>query len=282
VRNRLAELALAGGDTTRAAATYRELEQAFALDSPQRRQALAVRIQLTARNGDPAGALAELHAFREEFRAAPELDAMAAAVANAFLDQGDVPAAERAVGGIAGPLAGLARGRIYLRRGDVVRARMELLEAAPLLHGAEATEAIALATLMGRLSERGGQLVAEAMAGLVEGDLDAAARMLLEESSDLEAGERAPILEFAAGLADRGSLVDRAELIRREIVTEYPHAREAPAAMLSLARSLAARDRARDEARTLLEKLILEYPRSALVPQARSELDRLQGRTPGF
>lgn len=281
VRNRLAELALAVGDTARAAETYRALEEAFAPDSPQRRQALAVRIQITARAGDPRTALDELTAFRGEFMSAPELDAVAAAVANGFLDLGDVPSAEGAIGGIHGPHSNLARGRIYLRRGDIQRARAQLLEAAPLLHGAEATEAIALATLMGRLSERGGQLVARAMAGLANGDLDAAARQLFEESVGAEGAERAALLEFAAGLADRGALGDRAEQIRREIVNEYPLSREAPAALLSLARSLGARDRARDEARAFLERLILEYPRSALVPQARSELDRLQ-RTTGF
>src|SRR5690606_21372109 len=119
-----------------------------------------------------------------------------------------------------------------------------------------------------------------AMAGLAEGDPDRAARLLLEESAGLSAEERPAVLEFAAGLADRAALTDRAEQIRREIVTEYPTSREAPAAMLSLARSLALRDRAVAEARGLLERLILEYPRSALVPQARSELERLQSRTP--
>jgi tetratricopeptide (TPR) repeat protein len=281
VRNRYAELALAVGDTSSAAAMYRDLEAAFAPDSPQRRQALAVRIGLSARSGEPAGALRELETFRGEFPNAPELDAVAAAVSNGFLDAGDVPSAERAIGGIDGPHTGLARGRIYLRRGETERARAELLEAAPLLHGAEATEAIALATLMGRLSPQGGQLLARAMAGLAEGDPDRAARVLLEESADLSADERPAVLEFAAGLADRGALPDRAELIRREIVAEHPASREAPAALLSLARSLALRDRAVAEARGLLERLILEYPRSALVPQARSELDRLQSRTPG-
>jgi hypothetical protein len=281
VRNRFAELALAVGDTTRAAATYRDLEAAFAPDSPQRRQALAVRIQLGARNGDPVTAMRELESFRVEFPRAPELDATAAAVANGFLDDGDVPAAERAIAGVDGPQSGLALGRIFLRRGETGRARAELLDAAPLLHGAEATEAIALATLMGRLSTAGGQLLARAMAGLADADPDLAARVLLEESTPLSAEERPAVLEFAAGLADRGALPDRAEVIRREIVTEYPGSREAPAALLSLARSLAARDRAVIEARGLLERLILDYPRSALVPQARSELDRLESRTPG-
>src|SRR5690606_2510651 len=225
VRNRYAELALALGDTGTAASVYRDLEAAFAPDSPQRRQALSVRIALSARNGEPEAGLLELEEFRAEFPNAPELDEAAAAVANGFLDAGDVQGAERAIGGISGPHSGLARGRIYLRRGETERARAELLEAAPLLHGRDATEAIALATLLGRLSAEGGKLLARAMAGLAEGDPDRAARLLLEESAGLSAEERPAVLEFAAGLADRAALTDRAEQIRREIVTEYPTSR---------------------------------------------------------
>lgn len=281
LRNRLAELALAVGDTVQAAETYRQLEAAFAPDSPQRRQALAVRIQLTARNGELAAAIRGLNAFRAEFPDAPETDATAAAVANAHLDADDVVGAERALAGMTGPRSGFARGRIYLRRGEMALARSELLESAPLLHGAEATEAIALATLLGRLSEPGGALMARAMAAAAADDPAGAARLLFDDSERLSAAERAAILDFAAGLAERAKLGEWAEQIRREIVSAYPTTREAPAALLSLARSLAARDRPQEEVRSLLEKLILEYPRSALVPQARQELERLDGRVTG-
>ncbi|MGH7507655.1 MAG: tetratricopeptide repeat protein, partial [Longimicrobiales bacterium] len=201
LRNRLAELALAVGDTVQTAESYRRLEAAFAPDSPQRRQALAVRLQLMARNGDLDAAQRELAAFRAEFPTAPETDAVTAAVANALLDADDVPGAERALADASGPRTGFARGRLFLRRGETARARAELLESAPMLHGSEATEAIALATLLGRLSEGGGALVARAMATAAADDPDGAARLLLEESAGLPQGERAAILDFAAGLA---------------------------------------------------------------------------------
>lgn len=280
IRNRLAELALAVGDTARAAATYRTLERAFSPGSPQRRQAIAVRIQLAARDGKLPEARQDLADYRREFPAAPELDRVASSVANALLDSGDDTAAEAVLAGLPGPQAGLARGRVYIRRGDTDRARAELLASAPALQGAQATEAIALATLLGRLSKAGGELVGHALTKSSAGERREAIKLLLDQSSSLDGLERAAILDFAAGLADRGDLIAEAEQIRRELITEEPHAPEAPGALLALARSMATRDARSDEARLMLEKLILEYPRSALVPQARQELDRLQGRVP--
>ncbi|MGH7448735.1 MAG: hypothetical protein ACRELT_14285, partial [Longimicrobiales bacterium] len=67
IRTRIAELALLAGDTVLAAATYRQLENAAAAGSPQRRQAIALRIQLNARDGDTAEAIAEYEAFRSEY-----------------------------------------------------------------------------------------------------------------------------------------------------------------------------------------------------------------------
>lgn len=104
--------------------------------------------------------------------------------------------------------------------------------------------------------------------------------LLFDESASLPEAERPAVLEFAASLADRARLDERAEQIRREIVTVYPGSREAPLAMLTLARTLILDKHTPDEARMLLETLILEHPRSALVPQARRELDRLLGRVP--
>jgi hypothetical protein len=280
VRTRLAELALAVGDTVSAAAAYRELERAYAVGSPQRRQAIAVRIELLARDGQADRARAELDAFRGEFADAPELDGVAAAVANALIDQGDELGAQTVLTGVSGPRSGLALSRILIARGEVERARNELLISAPALHGAEATQAIALAALLGRLSKEGGELVAKAMTNAAAGEREDAVDLLFDESKPLSGTERATILDFAAQLADRANLGEQAEQIRREIITEYPRCREAPGAMLSIARTLAVQKRAPEEARLLLENLILEHPRSALVPQARRELDQLLGRVP--
>ncbi|HEX9106303.1 MAG TPA: tetratricopeptide repeat protein, partial [Longimicrobiales bacterium] len=90
VRSRLAELALAAGDTASARQNYAVLEQASATGSPERRQALALRIELSARAGDAASAGKALGEFRQEFPdAGGDLDRAAAAVADAFLARGD-------------------------------------------------------------------------------------------------------------------------------------------------------------------------------------------------
>ncbi|MGH6690459.1 MAG: tetratricopeptide repeat protein, partial [Gammaproteobacteria bacterium] len=230
VRNRLAELALALGDTASATAAYRELERAYAVGSPQRREAVAVRIQLLARDGDVDKARAEYDSFRREFPGAAETDAVASALGNALLDRGDEAGAESVLAGVTGPRSGVARGRILIRRGEVERARNELLASAPALHGKEATETIELAALLGRLSQPGGELVGKAMARAAAGEREESIDLFIEDSRSLAAAERSAILEFAASLADRAELAEQAEQVRREILTEYPKSKEAPGA----------------------------------------------------
>jgi TolA-binding protein len=166
-----------------------------------------------------------------------------------------------------------------MRRGDVERARDEILASAPLLQGAEATEALRLATLIMRMSKQGGELIGRAMA-VVADDPAAAVRTLDQGSKGLADNERADILDYAAGVADRTQQGAQAEQLRREIIAEYPQSSVTPAALLSLAQTLAQRGE-KDDARLMLERVILEHPRSALVPQARRDLDRLLGRVPG-
>ena len=277
LRTRIAELALLAGDTALAAQTYRALEEAAALGSPQRRQAMALRIQLSARDGDLERASADLATFRAEYPQAPELDVTAAALATQHLARNDVAGAERVLSGVSGPRSAQLRGRLFLRAGDLQRARDELMLAAPQLQGREATEVIALAALLMRVSGRGGELVARVIA---PGDHDRSVliRQAAEEARALPAPERAAVLDFLAASADRSELPADAEALRREIVTTLGRSQEAPAALLALARTAIARGATAEEARVLLEKLILEYPRSALVPQARAELQRLQTR----
>jgi tetratricopeptide (TPR) repeat protein len=280
VRARIAELALATGDTASAARGYRELEQSFESGSPQRRQATALRIQLMSKEGKLQEAASELATFRTTYAEAPELDATAAMIATAYFEQGDLDAATRALERVAGPRSNLARGRIALRRGDVSGARAALIASAPSLHGTEATQTLKLATLLGKVSREGGELLGEALATSSAGQGKQAVATVEKRADALPELERPAILDFAAALADRGQLPLDAERIRRRIVTDYPRSSEAPAALLTLARSLTERGEAAEEAKGYLEKLIIEYPRSALVPQARQELDRLQGRVP--
>ena len=280
LRGRLAELALAMGDTARAAETYRQLEAAYQAGSPQRRQAVALRIQLMAREGKVDEAVRDYTAFRAEFADASELDAIASTIATVLLDKGDLDRAEQIVQRVTGPRSSLARGRIALRRGDVARAKQELIQSAPALQGAEATETIKLAMLLGRVSREGGELLARATASASAGNTAEAFGLLFSGAADLPGNEPAAILQYAAELADRHDLDSEAERARRVIVTDYAQAPEAPAALLALGRALGARNETLDEARSFLEQLVLDYPRSALLPQARQELDRLQGRIP--
>ncbi|HEY0306440.1 MAG TPA: tetratricopeptide repeat protein, partial [Longimicrobiales bacterium] len=274
------ELALATGDTASAARGFRELEQSFESGSPQRRQATALRIQLLVKEGKLADAASELRTFRDEYAEAPELDATAAMLATGYYEKGDLEAAAAALERVAGPHSNLARGRIALRRGDVSGARAALMASAPSLRGAEATQTLKLATLLGKVSREGGELLGEALAATSAGEGKNAVLAVEKRVDALPEMERPAILDFAAALADRSQLPLDGERIRRRIVTDFPRSNEAPSALLTLARSLTERGDAVDEAKTWLEKLIIEYPRSALVPQARQELDRLQGRVP--
>ena len=277
IHSRLAELALLVGDTAAAAVRYQELEKAAAVGSPQRRQALALQIQLTARDGGLERAEADLGRLRTEYPQAPELDVTAAEVAERYLRAGDITAADRVLTGVTGPRAAQLRGRVALGRGDIERARDELLSAAPLLKGTEATATIALASLLVRLTPAGGELLASVVAAPVE-DRGRRIREAAQQAQSLPARERTAILDFLASVAERNGLADDADELRRDIVTNFPRAQEAPAALLALARSALARQESAQQARVLLEKVIMEYPRSALVPQARRELERL-GRT---
>lgn len=280
VRARVAELALAIGDTASAARSFSELEKSLAVGSPQRRQAIALRIQLMVREGKLAEAATDLAAFRAEFATAPELDAVAATLANAYIEKGDAEKAERSLNGVRGPRADITRGRIALGRGDVGAAKIALIAAAPALKGAEATETIRLVTLLGRVSRTGGELLGKALERVAAEAHREAFTLLETGAARLPGTERAAVLDYAAGIADRADLPLEAERVRRRIVEDHAGSMEAPAALLALARSLAERGDAADEARRHLEDLILNYPRSALVPQARQELDRLQGRVP--
>jgi tetratricopeptide (TPR) repeat protein len=275
IRTRIAELALLVGDTSLAANTYRELEGAAAAGSPQRRQAIALRIQLTARDGDPQQAIAEYESFRAEYVNAPELDATSAMLGERLLDDGDLERADRVLSGVAGPRTAQLRGRLYLRRGDIDAARNELLSAAPLLRGREATTTIALATLLTRVSARGGELVAGVMSAH-DPERAEQVRAAAAAARKLPAAERAAVLDFLADAADAAGIHEDAAAIRREIVESLPHTLEAPAALLTLARRAVGDPETKEEARVLLEKLIVEYPRSALAPQARTELQRLE------
>jgi hypothetical protein len=170
------------------------------------------------------------------------------------------------------------RARLYMRDGELSRAHEELMSAAPLLQGRDATETLALAALLMRVSPAGGELVARAVAG-AEADHAEVLVGVADVARSLPATERAAVLDFLAAMADRSGLHDDADTLRREIVTTLAGTHEAPAALLALARRALADDGSTQDAVILLERLILDYPRSTLAPQARRELQRLRDRS---
>lgn len=272
VQTRLAELARADGDTTAAVAAHGAVEAEAGGSTTQRRRADALRIEVVAAQ-DPAEARQALRAFRDEFDDAPELDRVAAVVAEAVLAEEGREAAEQVLAGVRGPRASLLRGRLALAGGDHERARGAFLSAAPALRGNEATQVLSLVALLGRVSHAGSTLLADVMAAAAAGDPGAAIDRLVDGARTLDTRERAALLEFGAELADGYDLAPDARVLRRTLVAEHPRSDQAPAALLALARGLGSEER--EEARELLERLIVEYPRSALVPQARRELDRI-------
>lgn len=275
-RSRLAELALAVGDTAAAREAYLALEREAEPGSSDRRHAVVVRLEVTAREGRLEDAIRGIEAFREEFPDAPELDELSATVAGIALERGDTATASALVSGVSGPQASLVRAQLALRAGDPATARAAFTAAAAGLRGEQATRALAMATLLGRLSPAAGALVGRATEALAGRATEEAVRILLEESTSLPGPERAAILDFAAGLAERNDMPVEAESIRRVIVAEHADTPEAPGALLALGRSLLRHPETVAEGAELLERLLLEYPRSALAPQARRELERLR------
>lgn len=275
IRNRLAELALEMGDTAKAAAAYRVVEAAYEQGTPQRRQAAALRIELLA-GQDPDGAVEALREFRRDYADAPETDRLAAAAAAGLLGVGRTDEARMLLAGVRGPQSSLLRGRLALQRGDVEASRLEYMSAAPSLEGGRATRVLTLVTLLGRVSQEGALALGQALRLQSEGAPGEALDTLMAATPALPAADRAPILEFAAALAEDMGLPADAREIRRTVLADYPHSAEAPAALLALARSLLSETGGASQARELLERLIIEYPRSALVPQARRELQRLE------
>jgi hypothetical protein len=267
---RFAELALVVGDTAGAARSFRTLEQEEGLGQSQRRAAAALRIELLA-SQDPDAAAAALLESRDNGWPGAETDRVAALVAAAYVEVGRADDALSTIAGVRGPRTALLRGRLALLAGDREGARSAFMAAAPGLRGAEATRALALVTLLGRLTDRGARAVGEAVAAAADGEPGLGLDRLAEALGGVDPVERAALLAFAANLADDHSLRADAVRLRERLVVEHPTAPETPAALLALAR-----DREGIEAVELLERIIVEYPRSTLVPQARSELERVR------
>jgi tetratricopeptide (TPR) repeat protein len=274
IRQRIAQLALALGDTAGATTSYVAVEETFAPGSPERRMAAGHRIGLVAVE-DPDRARELLQAFVTEFPGAAEVDELSATVARALVEDGHPAEAEQVLAGIDGPRSAMERGRLLLENGRLDAARVEYQRAATGLTGGEATDVLTLVTLLTRLPARGGALVGLALRLVDAGQPGEAVDRVLAAANELDPADRPPLLDYLAGLAEGAGLERDAREIRHRIVAEHPDSGEAPGALLALARDLQGDLGAEAEARELLERLIIEYPRSALVPQARRELERL-------
>lgn len=280
VRARIAELALALGDTAVARATYRDIAASLQPGAPERRNAVALRIELLARDGDVVAADRAFWAFRDEFPQAQETDRLAAKVARAYLDRGDGESARRTLEGVDGPATGMLRGMLALADGKAEEARLAFMGAAEGLKGREATEALELAALLNRLSPSSTGRLAEIMSGTGVGS-PGLAQAVLRLADEAPHADQPALLGYAASLAERQDDVAGAENARRRLVADYPAAPETPAALLALAESVGSNPDGTTEAVRLLERLILEHPDSPLLPRARQELSRLRAQVPG-
>jgi hypothetical protein len=276
---RIIDVALANGDTATALDAQRRVADSFSPGSVDRRRATAQVIRLESAESDPGLLGVLLRDFRDAFPNAPELDDLAATVAGGLQARGDLGGAAAVLEGIEGPKSGLERGYLLLDAGELEAGRRALLLAIGGLPPTEATDIIQFAGLMGRASETGAVLLAEAGVLAHRGQGAAAAQILAEAAGELEEEERAPLVAEAARIADRAGASGVAASIREILVATYEDTPEFGEASLSLARHKARTPGGVADAILLLESLIIARPNAAVVPDARLELERLRGRT---
>ena len=278
--HRIADAALAAGDTTTALAAQGSIAEGLPLGSGERRRALAEVLRLRIARGE-ADARMRLDRFRTEFPEAGEIDELAVTLAVRLEEQGDDMGARSLLAGLDGPKSLLERGYLYLASGEVVPGRMNLREALPGLSPLEATDVI---SLLGLLDELQGEALVAVMSSAVlahRGRIAAAVDEVAFVIDRLPRADQPAVLAHGARIADVGELASEAADLRARIVRDHPDAAETPEATLELARFRGASSDGVEEAVRLLEDLILSQPENAIVPMARRELQKLRdGRGP--
>ena len=274
---RIVDVALEAGDTVSALDAQRRVVASFSRRSDEWRQALAESIELEATVA-PERVEESWTSFRSDFPSAPELDAVAAAIAVRLQARGDEDGASRILQGIEGPRSAQERAYVLLAEGDIAGGRAMLLRAVGGLSPAEATPVIQFASLLGRLSEQGKRALAAAGVTAHRGRPVEAAEQLADAAGSEAATDAAPLLAEAARLAERGGRDELAAEIRRRLLAEHPEAPEVAEATLALARYAASSGTGEEEAIRMLEELITSRPTAAVVPEARLELQRLRNR----
>ena len=147
----------------------------------------------------------------------------------------------------------------FIPDGDPVR-RTDAMLLLQLLETADSTQAADLGRGMLDLMADGNPRTLEALA--------------VGWADPARAGAAGPgLLSLSAGALDREGFQQPAAELRRSLVSAYPEAPEAPAAMLELGRAKTEADPA--AARVWFERLVVDYPRHALAPVARQEISAL-------
>ena len=280
LHHRIANVALAAGDTATALEAHRSIAEGLPAGGVERRRALAEVLRLGIARGD-TDARARLDRFRLEFPGAGEVDELAVMLAVRLEEEGDGMVARSLLAGVDGPKSLLERGYLYLASGEVVPGRGNLREAVP---GLPPTDATGVISLLGLLEELQGEALAVVMRSAVlshRGRAGAAVSEVEAVVDDLSEADRPAVLAHGARIADSAELTTQAAELRARIVRDHADAAEAPEATLELARFRGATSAGVEDAIRLLEGLILSQPENAVVPMARRELQKLRdGRGP--
>ena len=275
---RLAEVALATGDSAAALIALARVTASHPIESTWRQRAWSAELHLRIALSASEETLAALNAFRAEFPEAPELNSLSSALAGRLLGQGQRAAAMELLDGIEGPVASLERAFLLLEAGALTEGAVALQAALPDLEAAMVTEVLALVLALNELTPAGGALVADVALALHRDRPAEGVRAVRIRADSVPATDRAAVLAIGARAADESGLTEDAMAFRRRIVTDHADAREFPEAALGLARAIARADADgdRSEAVHILEELIVQWPASPVAPSARVELERIR------
>jgi tetratricopeptide (TPR) repeat protein len=201
-------------------------------------------------------------------------------IAWAWIRQGELDRATRALGQDSSVATVAIHGWVALFRGDLAEAAARFRVAGPYSGSrSDATRRTGMLALIQRIEAQRQPALGAAFLTLARGDSAGAVERLETVARDLPpAAGRADLLAYAGQLAAEQS-DERADALLRSAIAADSLGPAAPAATLTLA-ELAWRQGRAAEATARLEHLILTYPESALIPQARRLLDRVRGAVP--
>lgn len=268
-----------GGDPAAARRMLGELAADSAAPPDMAASATATLVEILLREGDTEGAARQLARFRGSL-GEEDAQRLTLEVADGFLHQGKLQAAEALLGNDGSVEALAVWGRIRLYQGDLVGAAKALGAAGPYAGSREeATRRTALLALIQPIAQDSLPALGSALLALERGDTAAAVAGLAAVAAALppNAGGAAVYLLAGQVEAARGAGVSAERLLRSAADSTAPAI--APSAELELARLLVGLGRPADAEREL-EHLILAYPGSAVVPEARRLLDTVRGGIP--